>query len=142
MPQKYTIDPYYETPAWRELRKLTLQRDKHRCRYCGDRAHQADHIIPRRRGGPDAIENLAACCRHCNAMAGNNLFPSFDQKKEWILAHRGLAPRTTIRPKKRRPEQPVKYRKLSGLRRRLALKHQPDHVKEGVILAELQKSQS
>src|SRR5690606_33800245 len=111
MQQKYTIDPYYETPAWRELRKRTLQRDKHHCRYCGERAHQADHIIPRRRGGPDELYNLAACCRHCNTVAGNNRYASFDEKQTWVLAHRGLIPKTRVRPERRRKEQPITYRK-------------------------------
>jgi hypothetical protein len=50
---RHAIDPYYDSVEWRTLRKLTLQRDQHLCQYCGSIAHQADHVIPRRRGGPD-----------------------------------------------------------------------------------------
>ena len=65
-----------------------LIRDKHICQYCGDRAHQADHVIPRKAGGYDLPENLVAACSSCNRIAGNNRFPSFEEKKAWILSHR------------------------------------------------------
>ena len=40
------------------------------CRYCGVELHQRratlDHVIPRSRGGSDAISNLRISCRFCN----------------------------------------------------------------------------
>lgn len=141
---KYGIDPYYETPEWRLLRRQTLQRDHHACRYCGDRAQQADHVIPRSKGGPDHLNNLVACCRHCNKIAGGSVFPSFDAKRSWILKSRGKTPVETPPRTVRHQKAPtVRVRKLSGLRLRLASKHRPDHVIEAQLLAKLlQKSQS
>jgi 5-methylcytosine-specific restriction endonuclease McrA len=87
-PSKYRIDPFYETPFWRALRARVLSRDQNRCRYCGDAATQADHVMPRAKGGADAMENLVACCATCNKTAAGNLFPSFSAKKAWVLANR------------------------------------------------------
>lgn len=87
-PTQYRIDPFYRSAAWKSLREKTLNRDNHRCRYCGNKAVQADHIIPRAKGGPDALHNLSACCVACNKLAGGAVFASFEAKKTWILANR------------------------------------------------------
>lgn len=39
----------------------------HACRYCGEAADAVDHIVPRRLGGSDAMNNLTAACHGCNA---------------------------------------------------------------------------
>ena len=43
-----------------------LQRDGHRCAYCGRPASTRDHIVPRSRGGPTSWLNLVAACAACN----------------------------------------------------------------------------
>lgn len=57
-----------------------MERAGRRCEYC--RRHQADsplaqlqveHIIPRKHGGTDDVENLAAACVDCNLRKGSNL---------------------------------------------------------------------
>lgn len=70
-----------EDPRWtdRLLRRLVLERDGFRCRYCGvalrpyrqGREHDddeatVDHIVPRSRGGADEATNMVACCWRCN----------------------------------------------------------------------------
>lgn len=87
-PSKYQIDPFYDSIRWRNLRRDTLQRDGDRCRYCGNLARQVDHVIPRSKGGVDDPSNLVACCATCNKTAAANLFPSFADKKRWILANK------------------------------------------------------
>jgi hypothetical protein len=82
---RFKSDPYYDSKAWRELRQIVLERDKHICQYCGNTGHQADHVIPRLRGGDDHPDNLVACCGRCNRTAKNSLFGSFSEKQEWIL---------------------------------------------------------
>jgi 5-methylcytosine-specific restriction endonuclease McrA len=37
-----------------------------RCGYCGIPADTVDHMTPRARGGPDALENMVPACAPCN----------------------------------------------------------------------------
>lgn len=37
------------------------------CRRCGAEASQIDHIVPLRRGGTHAAENLQALCHSCHS---------------------------------------------------------------------------
>lgn len=64
MPMKQP-DPYYLTAAWKALRAACLKRDGGICtvKGCGARATHADHIISRKRGGPDSLSNLRSLCR-------------------------------------------------------------------------------
>ena len=60
-----------------ELMVSILARADFRCEYCGQDLlasltecfnAQADHIIPRSKGGPNAESNFAACCTTCNSL--------------------------------------------------------------------------
>lgn len=57
-------------PASRRTRFKVLERDGHRCRYCGRTADEVaidvDHVVPIREGGSDDLENLVAACVDCN----------------------------------------------------------------------------
>jgi len=97
-PSRYIVDPFYDSPEWRQLRKKVLDRDGHECQYCGAKATQADHVIPRKKGGADAMKNLVAACAACNKAAANNRFPTFEAKRSWVLANR------KPRPKRPTPE--------------------------------------
>ena len=45
-----------------------LVRDQYTCGYCGSlEATEADHVVPKVRGGSDDMDNLIASCRSCNA---------------------------------------------------------------------------
>jgi hypothetical protein len=81
VPQESTIDPFYKTPEWRELRLAVFIRDGKICRYCGQKGTQADHVIPRRRGGPDHLDNLVCACHRCNELVLNRRFRAFIQKR-------------------------------------------------------------
>ncbi|KAA1258602.1 HNH endonuclease [Rubripirellula obstinata] len=59
---------------------IVRERAGHRCEYC--QLHQDDsplatlhveHIIPRKHGGSDEVENLALACIDCNLHKGPNL---------------------------------------------------------------------
>ncbi len=54
-------------PHWRCIRRWVLLRD-FRCRLCGRvPATEVDHIIPRRSGGSDAMENLMGVDKSCHS---------------------------------------------------------------------------
>lgn len=54
---------------WQRLRKKALFRDSGRCQDCGQKAHRVHvhHIVPRKDGGPDILENLTTLCPDCHA---------------------------------------------------------------------------
>ncbi len=58
------------TRRWRNARARVLERDGHRCRYCGERATHVDHVVPLARGGGDHEANLVASCARCNLKKG------------------------------------------------------------------------
>ena len=55
------------------LRDAVVRRAGNRCEYCQLPAQlqiggfEVDHILPRSRGGPTEIANVALACPHCNA---------------------------------------------------------------------------
>jgi ATP adenylyltransferase len=54
------------------LKFEVLKRARLRCELCGvsgeEKALEADHIVPRNKGGSDDLSNLQALCYSCNAM--------------------------------------------------------------------------
>jgi len=54
------------------VRYEVFKRARFRCELCGisarEKALEADHILPRNKGGSDDISNLQALCYTCNAM--------------------------------------------------------------------------
>jgi len=58
------------TRQWRNIRERVLERDGHRCRYCGAPATHVDHLVPVVKGGRDHETNLAASCVTCNLEKG------------------------------------------------------------------------
>jgi 5-methylcytosine-specific restriction endonuclease McrA len=66
----YVRVPYKDIPL---TRRNLLQRDNHRCQYCGYAGEglTLDHVVPRSRGGEDSWENMVAACVRCNVKKGN-----------------------------------------------------------------------
>lgn len=66
-------------------RMKVFKRDNGKCSVCGCKLHldienwrdsfymQIDHIIPRRMGGADDMDNLRAICKHCNSTKGQHI---------------------------------------------------------------------
>lgn len=63
----------------RALRDAVFQRDSGHCQYCGlaQLGHGAtfhiDHIVPRSKGGPTSLENLALQCPNCSLHKADKL---------------------------------------------------------------------
>ena len=56
----------YSTKGWRKLRRTVLARDVI-CQDCQNRpATHVDHIVPRKRGGTDSVDNLQGLCASCH----------------------------------------------------------------------------
>ena len=51
--------------AWHKIRAKVLGSGS-RCHYCGTLATTVDHVIPKSRGGTDALSNLVPACARCN----------------------------------------------------------------------------
>jgi len=75
MDEQRTIREIISNPAWSETAAQLCVRAGFKCEYCGldflsspvaYKQIQFDHIVPKRAGGADSIENLAAVCRTCN----------------------------------------------------------------------------
>lgn len=52
---------------WRKLRLMVLAREP-LCRRCGQPATDVDHIVPKRHGGSDSMDNLQALCHAHHSM--------------------------------------------------------------------------
>mgnify|MGYP003583546985 CR=1 FL=1 len=71
---------FYRSPEWRDLRNKCLRRDGHRCTYIagGFRCEatenlEAHHVIPRTKGGADALYNLKTRCRRHHEVAHEDM---------------------------------------------------------------------
>ena len=57
-------DGFYKTAKWAHLRRVALRRDLWTCVVpdCEQLANAVDHIVARRAGGADTLENLRSLC--------------------------------------------------------------------------------
>lgn len=81
----------------RRVRALTL-RDGERCHYCKIKLNAenttVDHVIPKARGGGNAIVNLVLACEPCNHARADMSYAKFAQRMREALA----APGPLVRP--------------------------------------------
>ena len=54
-----------------KLRGFIFSRSNGKCSYCGEKAVEIDHIVPRSKGGTNSVNNLTATCRACNEKKSN-----------------------------------------------------------------------
>lgn len=54
---------------WEEIKQIIFKRDKHICKSCGKYpSSQVHHIIQRREGGKDELNNLITLCSRCHML--------------------------------------------------------------------------
>jgi 5-methylcytosine-specific restriction endonuclease McrA len=83
---------------WREQRMRVLQRDQFICYWCGGKATHADHLITRKDGGGDELENLVAACARCNQKRGAKSIAVFSREMDTPLVFSSnLSPITTTK---------------------------------------------
>ena len=63
----YQQGPLYQN----KLRSFIFNRSNGKCIYCGAKATEIDHVIPRANGGTNSTYNLVASCKSCNQMKSN-----------------------------------------------------------------------
>ena len=56
-------------------RRAVFVRDDHTCQYCGERAENVDHVVPRSRGGLHVWENVVAARRRRNSQKARTAPP-------------------------------------------------------------------
>jgi hypothetical protein len=74
-----------------------LERDDHRCQYCGldgkasfenALVMRVDFVVPRARKGKKAPSNLVACCIPCNTIKGTRVYANLEEAKAFVLKSR------------------------------------------------------
>lgn len=72
------------------VRHTVIRRARHCCEYCllhvdyATFAHEIDHILPRKHGGGDSVDNLAYACAQCNRYKGSD-FAAIDPETGEIV---------------------------------------------------------
>lgn len=79
----YQQGPLYNT----NLREFVFNKTKGRCSYCGAKATDIDHIIPRANGGTDSTYNLTPACRACNQIKSNLTLKEFGKIMNKDFSH-------------------------------------------------------
>ena len=79
----YQQGPLYDT----NLRDFIFSKTKGRCSYCGEKAEEIDHIIPRAKGGSNSTYNLTPACRSCNEKKSNLSLKEFGKLMNKDYSH-------------------------------------------------------
>jgi hypothetical protein len=87
--------------------KIIDRGDPDACAYCGvlleDTNRTIDHVVPRKRGGKDRLDNLCLACQPCNSRKGDMTADDFrawreeDLQRRRLIDDRYTAPRLTQR---------------------------------------------
>ena len=95
VPTVVRLSHYVRVPYRREVpltRRAVLDRDAHRCVYCGIKADTIDHVRPRSRGGQHVWANVVAACARCNHRKGDRRLAELG----WHLAVAPAQPPATV----------------------------------------------
>ena len=70
-----------------ELRSFLFKKHNGRCVYCGSKAEEIEHIIPKSKGGTDSVHNLVIACRKCNELKGKLSLKEFGKLMNKDFSH-------------------------------------------------------
>ena len=79
----YQQGPLYDT----NLREFIFSKTNGRCSYCGAKATEIDHIVPRAKGGTDSTYNLIPACKSCNEKKSNLSLKEFGKLMNKDFSH-------------------------------------------------------
>ena len=79
----YQQGPLYQN----KLRSFIFNRSNGKCVYCGAKATEIDHVIPRAKGGTNSTYNLVASCRSCNKKKSNLSLKDFGKTMKKDYSH-------------------------------------------------------
>ena len=69
---------YQKGPLYQQkLKSFIFSRSNNKCVYCGAKATEIDHIVPRAKGGTNSVYNLVASCKACNKKKSNKTLKEF-----------------------------------------------------------------
>jgi 5-methylcytosine-specific restriction endonuclease McrA len=97
VPLSLTTLSLVDSPVTLQEGLKILERDDHRCQYCGldGRASfenalvmRVDFVVPRARKGKKDPGNLVACCIPCNTIKGTKVYGSLNDAKAFVLKSR------------------------------------------------------
>ena len=71
----------------KNLREFIFNKTKGRCSYCGEKAEEIDHVVPRAKGGTNSTYNLIPACRSCNEKKSNLSLKEFGKLMNKDYSH-------------------------------------------------------
>jgi 5-methylcytosine-specific restriction endonuclease McrA len=96
---RWGTDARLVSAGWKRQRLYVLNRDGYECTYCGEPANEVDHVISRKDGGTDDLDNLVAACRRCNNSKGAGQAAVFLLRTSTPpISSTALSPVTTSKP--------------------------------------------
>ena len=70
-----------------ELKSYLFKKHNGRCVYCGSKAAEIEHVIPKSEGGTDSVHNLVIACRKCNELKGKLSLKEFGKLMNKDFSH-------------------------------------------------------
>lgn len=80
---KYQQGPLYQT----KIRSYLFKKYNGQCVYCGAKAEEIEHIVPKSKGGTDSLYNLVIACKKCNKLKGKLSLKEFGKTMNKDFSH-------------------------------------------------------
>jgi hypothetical protein len=74
------VRAHWRTPSPKWSKRRLLERDSHRCAYCGKEGNTVDHVVPRSQGGKTTWDNTVTSCLRCNGRKGSRSLEKANMK--------------------------------------------------------------